>query len=217
MKNVFGHTLGLVMTIVLVLTGCVPESGQADEFKEGTDYALISPPIPVQAPAGKVEVTELFWYGCPHCYHMEPTINKFLQHKPDNVVFQRVPATLSPRWTYHARLYYVGQLLDPDGSKRVHSKIFDAIQQQRRRIDNDEALTRFFTDLGFSTDQVNNALQSMELNAMMARADEVGQMSKADSVPLVIINGKYKTSPSMVGNEDKLLKVMDYLIKRETK
>ncbi|QLQ33044.1 MAG: thiol:disulfide interchange protein DsbA/DsbL [Candidatus Thiothrix singaporensis] len=216
MKNVFGHTLGLVMTIVLVLTGCVPESGQADEFKEGTDYALISPPIPVQA-AGKVEVTELFWYGCPHCYHLEPTINKFLQHKPDNVVFQRVPATLSPRWTYHARLYYVGQLLDPDGSKRVHGKIFDAIQQQRRKIDNDEALTRFFTDLGFSADQVNNALQSMELNAMMARADEVGQMSKADSVPLVIINGKYKTSPSMVGNEDKLLKVMDYLIKRETK
>lgn len=216
MKRVFSRAFGLVLALFIV-TGCVPESGQAEEFKEGVDYTLISPPVPVQAADGKVEVAELFWYGCPHCYHLEPTINKFLQNKPANVEFRRVPATLSPRWVFHARLFYVGQLLDPDGSKHVHAKIFDAIQKQRRQINNDDALRRFFTGIGFSADQVNNALKSMELNAMMARADEVGKMSKADSVPNIIINGKYLTSPSMVGNEEKLLKVMDYLIRRETK
>lgn len=217
MKKVFGHTLGLLMAVVFVLTGCIPESGQAQEFKEGTDYVTLSPPVPVQTPAGKVEVTELFWYGCPHCLHLEPTISKFLEKKPANVEFRRVPATLSPRWAFHARLFYVGQMLDPDGSKHVHAKIFDAIQKQRRKIDNDDSLRRFFTDLGFSTDQVNNALKSMELNAMMVRADEVGKLSKADSVPVIVINGKYRTSPSMVGSEEKLLQVMEYLIKRETK
>lgn len=216
MKRVFSRAFGLVLALFIV-TGCVPESGQAEEFKEGVDYTLISPPVPVQAADGKVEVAELFWYGCPHCYHLEPTINKFLQNQPANVEFRRVPATLSPRWVFHARLFYVGQLLDPDGSKHVHAKIFDAIQKQRRQINNDDALRRFFTGIGFSADQVNNALKSMELNAMMARADEVGKMSKADSVPNIIINGKYLTSPSMVGNEEKLLKVMDYLIRRETK
>ncbi|EIJ35673.1 LOW QUALITY PROTEIN: hypothetical protein Thini_3150 [Thiothrix nivea DSM 5205] len=217
MKKVFGHTLGLVMTILLVLTGCVPESGQAQEFKEGTDYVTLSPAVPVQAAEGKIEVTELFWYGCPHCLHLEPTIGKFLKNKPANVEFRRVPATLSPRWAFHARLFYVGQMLDPDGSKNVHTKIFDAIQKQRRRIDNDDALRRFFTDHRLNIDQVNNALKSMELTTMMSRADEVGKLSKADSVPVIIVNGKYRTSPSMVGNEEKLLQVIDYLVKRESK
>lgn len=216
MKRVFSRAFGFVLALFIV-TGCVPESGQASEFKEGTDYKVISPAIPVQAPAGKVEVAELFWYGCPHCYHLEPTISKFLQKKPANVEFRRVPATLSPRWAFHARLFYVGQMLDPDGSKHVHTKIFEALQKQRRKIDNDDSLRNFFTSIGFSADQVNNALKSMELNAMMVRADEVGKMSKADSVPMIIVNGKYLTSPSMVGNEEKLLQVIDYLIQREAK
>jgi len=181
------------------------------EFREGVDYTLISPPIPTQAPPGKTEVVEMFWYGCSHCRVLEPTINKFLQSRPENVVFQRVPATLSPRWTYHARLYYVAKMLDPNGDKHVHAKIFDAIQVQHRKIDNDDALQRFFGEHGFPPEQVNNALQSMEMRAMLARSDEVGGLSKADSVPVIIINGKYMTSPSKVGSEEKLLQVIKYL------
>jgi thiol:disulfide interchange protein DsbA len=217
MKRALSHTLGFMMAALFTLTGCIPESGQAEEFKEGIDYVTISPAISTQAPAGKVEVAELFWYGCPHCYAMEPTINSFLAKKPDNVVFQRVPATLSPRWEYHAKLFYVGQMLDADGSKHVHTKIFEAIQKQRRKIDNDDATTRFFTELGFTADQVKNALNSMEMKTMMARATDIGVKSKADSVPVVIVNGKYRTSPSMVGSEEKLLHVIDYLVKRESK
>ncbi|WML91912.1 thiol:disulfide interchange protein DsbA/DsbL [Thiothrix lacustris] len=217
MKRTLSHTLGFMMAALFALTGCIPESSQAEEFKEGTQYVTISPAIPTEVPAGKVEVTELFWYGCPHCYEMEPTINTFLSKKPDNVVFQRVPATLSPRWAYHAKLYYVGKMLDPDGAKNVHTKIFEALQKQRRQINDDAAMTRFFVELGFSADQVKNALNSMEMKAMMARADEVGTKSKADSVPVIIVNGKYRTSPSMVGSEEKLLQVINYLVARESK
>lgn len=217
MKNVFGHTLGLVMTVLFILTGCVPESGQAEEFKEGTHYVTLSPAAPTQAPAGKVEVAEMFWYGCPHCYSLEPTIEKYLQSKPANVEFQRVPATISPRWAYHARLFYAGQLLDPDGSKHVHTKIFEAMQKQRRKINDDDALRRFFTELGFTTQQIDGALNSMEMRTLLARADEIGAKSKADSVPVVIINGKYRTSPSMLASEAQLLQVIDYLVKRESK
>lgn len=217
MKKVFGQALGLVLTTLFVLTGCVPEASQANEFKDGTDYVTLSSPVPTQAATGKVEVAELFWYGCPHCLALEPTIEKFLSNKPDNVVFQRVPATISPRWAYHARLFYAGQLLDPDGSKKVHGKIFEAIQKQHRKIADDDALRRFFTDLGFTAQQIDGALNSMEMRTLLARADEIGAKSKADSVPVVIINGKYRTSPSMVGSEDKLLQVINYLVKRESK
>lgn len=217
MKRTLSHTLGFMMAALFALTGCIPEASQAQEFKEGTHYVTLPSTIPTQAAEGKVEVVDLFWYGCPHCYSLEPTIEKFLSKKPDNVVFQRVPATLSPRWEYHAKLFYVGQMLDPDGAKHVHMKIFEALQKQRRKINDDDAMTRFFIELGFTTDQVNSALNSMEMKTMMARANEVGEKSKAESVPVIIVNGKYRTSPNMVGSEETLLQVVDYLVKLESK
>lgn len=217
MKRLFAQTLTFLFAAALTLSGCIPETSQAQEFKEGTHYVTINPPIPTQAEAGKVEVLELFWYGCPHCLSLEPTIEKFLANKPTNVVFQRVPATISPRWAYHAKVFYVGQMLDPDGSKGVHKKIFDAIQVQRRKIADDAALTRFFEELGFTKEQVGNALNSMEMNAKLARADEVGNKSQADSVPTIIVAGKYRTSPSMAGSEETLLQVIAHLVKLESK
>jgi thiol:disulfide interchange protein DsbA len=218
MKQMVSRMFGIMLMALITLTGCLSESSQADEeIVEGKQYTVIDPPIPTHVAAGQVEVTELFWYGCPHCYALEPTINKFLANKPDNVVFQRVPATLSPRWAFHAKLFYVGQMLDPTGSQHVHSKIFEAIQKQRRHIDTDEALVRFFTDLGFAPDKINGALQSMEMNAMLARSTDIGNQSKADSVPTIIVNGKYLTSPSMTGGEEKFLNTLKYLVKRESK
>jgi len=218
MKHMFGRAFSVLLLALVALSGCLSQSSQADTtFKEGVQYSLIKPPIPSEVPAGKVEVTELFWYGCPHCYALEPTIQKFLSEKPSDVDFVRVPATLSPRWAFHAKLYYVGQLLDPKGDKHLHSKIFDALQKQRRNINTDDALVRFFTDQGFNADQVKGALNSMEMKAMMARADEVGLKSGADSVPTLIVNGKYLTSPSMAGGEEKLLQTVNYLVKLEEK
>lgn len=214
MKQAASRVFGIFFLALTVLVGCIPDASQAEVFKEGEHYKVINPPIPGQVNNGQVEIDELFWYGCPHCYVLEPTINKFLQNKPANVVFNRIPATISPRWAYHAKLYYVGLMLDPTGEKQIHSKIFDAIQKQHRRIDNDDALIRFFGEQGFNETQVRNALQSMEMKTMLARADEVGTKSGADSVPTLIINGKYLTSPSMVGNEEKMLQVIDYLSKK---
>jgi thiol:disulfide interchange protein DsbA len=182
-------------------------------FREGFEYTVLSPPIPTNVAPGQSEVTELFWYGCPHCLALEGTMNRFQQTKPANVVFQRVPATLTPRWAYHAKLFYVGKMLDPAGQKGVHGKIFNALQVQRRTINTDDAMIRFFTEQGFTEDQVKGALNSMEMRAMLARSDEVGSMSHADSVPTIIVNGKYLTSPSKVGSEEKLLQVIDYLSK----
>ncbi len=190
-----------------------PIQQPAAVFREGIEYTIVSPPIPSNVAPGQTEVTELFWYGCPHCFALEPAMNKFQQTKPANVVFERVPATLTPRWAYHARLYYVGKMLDPTGQRGLHSKIFNALQVQRRTISTDDALIRFFTEQGFTEDQVKGALNSMEMRTMLARSDEVGNMSKADSVPTIIVNGKYLTSPSKVGSEDKLLQVISYLSK----
>ena len=120
MKCVFNRTCGIVLTAMLALAGCFSESTQAEavnqtqttkpsspapapapvqaqapamDFREGVHYTTIVPAIPTQVPQGKVEVVEMFWYGCPHCYSLEPTIQRYLQTKPENVVFQQVPAS----------------------------------------------------------------------------------------------------------------------------
>lgn len=191
-----------------------PPQTPAVDFREGVHYTTIVPPISTQVPQGKTEVIEMFWYGCPHCYALEPTIQRYLKTKPENVVFQRVPSTLSPRWAYHAKLFYVGQMLDPTGEKHIHSKIFEALQKQHRQINSDDAMIRFFSEQGFTPEQVTKALQSMEMQAMLARSDAIGRASKADSVPVIIVNGKYMTSPSKVGSEDALLQVINYLTTR---
>ena len=202
----------LIFGAALAISGLFGLSAHAEPVA-GQQYVELKSPVPVSKP-GKVEVVALFWYGCPHCYSLEPTIQRYLQTKPENVVFQQVPATLSPRWAYHAKLFYVGKMLDPTGEKHVHTKIFEALQKQRRQINSDDAMIRFFGEQGFAPEQVTKALQSMEMQAMLARSDEVGKGSKADSVPVIIVNGKYMTSPSKVGSEETLLQVINYLTKR---
>ncbi len=211
MKRVFNLLLPALAAILITLTGCMNEVSA--EYTEGKQYAVITPPVSTQAPDGKVEVAEIFWYGCPHCYNLEPTIAEYLKQKPENIYFNRIPATLSPKWAFHARLYYIGRMLDPDGSKNVHTKIFEAFHKQRRRIDNDDAIRRYFESIGFKLDDINNAMKSMELNSMIAYATDISNKSKLDSVPTIIVNGKYLTGPSMMTGSDKLIDVINYLSK----
>ena len=210
MKRVFNYFLPSLAAMLVMLTGCMSAEVSA-QYTEGQQYHIISTPIPTQAPEGKVEVTEIFWYGCPHCYHLEPTVNQYLKEKPENVFFNRVPATLSATWAFHAKMYYVGKMLDPDGTHNVHTKIFDAFHKQRRRVENDDAMRRFFESLGFKLDDVNNALKSPDLAAMMNYAREVNDKSGLDSVPTIVIKGKYLTGPSMMTGNDKLTDVINYL------
>lgn len=215
MKRVFSYLLPALLLAVAGLTGCIPDL-QARTFTENVEYVVITPALTTQVEDGKVEVAEVFWYGCPHCYSLEPTMEKYQKIKPDNVTFTRVPAMLDATWSFHGKLYYVGQLLDQDGSKNAHTKIFEALHKQRRRIGNDDQLRRFFKGIGFQADEVNNVLKSMELKTKMNYAREITVKSSLDSVPSIIVNGKYLTSPSMVAGNDKLLEVINYLTALES-
>lgn len=213
--RVLSYTLpALLLVLAAGLTGCIPDS-QARSFTENVEYAVITPPVSTQAEEGKVEVAEVFWYGCPHCYNLEPTIEEYLKTKPDYVTFTRVPAMLDAKWSFHGKLFYVGRMLDPDGSKKVHEKIFEALQKQRRRIGNDDQLRRFYQSIGFKADEVNNILKSMELKTKMDYARDITAKSSLDSVPTIIVNGKYLTSPSMVSGNKNLLEVVNYLTSLE--
>lgn len=213
MKRALKYLLPAVAVLVVSLTIWLPGDTQARTFSEGIHYGVITPELSTQTEESKVEVAEIFWYGCPHCYSLEPTIEAYLEQKPENVTFTRVPAMISANWAFHGKLFYVGQMLDSDGSKGVHEKIFEALHKQRRRIGNDDQLKRFFKGLGFKSDEIKTAMDSMELKSKLEYAREISAKSGMDSVPTVIVNGKYITSPSMVSGSKNMIEIINYLTK----
>ena len=114
-----------IFGLLLALAASPFGPAAAEDYTEGTDYERVSPPIATDE-TGKVEVYEFFWYGCPHCYRFEPYLQKWLENKPDNVEFIRIPAIFnSPRWEVHARAYYTAEILEVQD--RIHGPLFSAI------------------------------------------------------------------------------------------
>ncbi|MGV6809804.1 MAG: thiol:disulfide interchange protein DsbA/DsbL [bacterium] len=192
------------------------DAAPTSEFIEGQDYLTLFPELPLAAPAGKIEVTEIFWYGCPHCYSLEPVLKKYLaEEKPEYVFFRRVPGTLNASWNYHAKLYYIGQLLDSDGTKGVHEAIFNAVHQQRRRLQDDDSVKQFLISLGITEAEVDAAMKSPTLDSQVKAAASYNESSRAGSVPSIVVQGKYLTSPSMARGSARMLRLVNYLAEKE--
>lgn len=186
------------------------------EYKEGEHYVEIFPTMQTDAVGGKVEVVELMWLGCPHCYELEPTIIEYKKTLPDYVDFKQVPAMLNPRWIADGKMFYIAELLDPKGEKKLIQKIFHAIHvQKRRQMSSPDNLKSFMLQQGITAEEYDNAANSMALTAKLNRAQQISADSQAQSVPSIIINGKYRTSPYMAGGNKQLLQIMDMLTKRE--
>lgn len=187
----------------------------SSEFIEGQHYVKVLPEMQTDVTLGKVEVAELFWLACPHCYSLEPEIVKYRASQPDYVEFKQVPAMLNPSWAADANTFYIADILDPQGSKDLVIKMFQSIHEQKRRLRSPKAVTRFFIEQGYTEEQVDKVKNSIAFKAKLARAQEFGRGAQADSVPTIIINGKYRTSPHMAGSNQKLMQVVEMLAERE--
>ena len=128
---------------VAMLVLCCSPMGYAQSFDDA--YTAITPAQPTQT-AGKIEVLEIFWYGCPHCYAFEPYLQQWLSRKPDNVEFRLMPGILNNNWVPHAKAYYVAEklgILD-----KIHQQLFDAIHKDKRNIFSDDDVKEFFIEQG---------------------------------------------------------------------
>ncbi|PWQ94844.1 thiol:disulfide interchange protein DsbA/DsbL [Leucothrix arctica] len=199
-------------TAVQAVVAKVDES----QFKEGTHYFEIFPTMQTDSVGGKIEVVELLWLACPHCFALEPTMKEYKKSLPDYIDFKQVPAMLNPRWATDAKTFYIAELLDPKGEKKLIDKLFNAIHvQKRKRMASPTVVKQFIMQQGITEEEYDNAANSMVLTAKLNRARQVSADSQANSVPSVIINGKYRTSPYAAGNEKKLLQIIEMLTKRE--
>jgi len=198
-----------VNAVASVLLLCLSVNVQAEDT-----YKLIIPAQPTQT-EGKIEVLEVFWYGCPHCYHFEPFLSEWLKTKPDDVEFRRMPGIFNKNWVPHARAYFTAEKLGVLG--KIHSQLFDALHKDRKRIFTESELKDFFVSKGVDGDEFTRVYNSSEVETKFRQAFVMGQRYKITGVPAVIVNGKYMTSGSMAGSYENLLKTVDQLVDKERK
>lgn len=188
------------------------------KWKAGVNYVPLVPAQPTNVAPGKVEVVEVFWYGCPHCFALEPFMESWLKNKADYIEFLRVPVMWGPVHRAHARLFYVLEAL---GRKDLHKKVFDAIHtQQIMLVANDEQATRkmqldFAKANGISAADFNKAWDSFTVNSHLQRAEQLTQRYRVQGVPLIVINGKYTTDVGQAGGPSQLLALIDDLAASE--
>lgn len=194
----------------------VVTSANASSYREGAEYLKINPAVSTSVEKGQIEVVELFWYMCPHCFQFEPVIRKWKKTKPANVVFKRVPAIFSPRWRFFAKVYYTSRILGVE--EKIHEPLFKALHEKRARLGKEAAIAQFFEKhAGIKKQEFTDVFNSFSVDTKVRKAEDLSKRYKAQGVPTLIVNGKWRTGGRIAGGHDGMIKVLDHLIKLESK
>lgn len=203
----------LLSAACLILASALP-AAFAQGISPGSHYRVIDNPQPTSAGPGEVEVVELFWYGCPHCYSLESAVQRWVENKPEHVQFVRMAAVLGPSWAPHAQAFYAAEVLGV--VEQIHQPLFNAIHAQRRRLNTPEALADFFAEQGIDRDEFLKAYNSFAVHVKVRRAQSMGRRYGVDGVPSFVVAGKYETSVGMAGSPANLFRVIEHLVALES-
>jgi thiol:disulfide interchange protein DsbA len=174
-----------------------------------TGYSTLQQPLPVENPA-KVEVAEFFWYGCPHCYSLEPAIEAWVPKLPKDAYFRRIPAVFNERWAFDAAIYYAFESLGV--VEKVHRPFFDAIHKDRLKTDNPEALTEWLGRNGIDRKKFDEAMKSFGVQSKVKRAAQLSIGSKIDGTPALMVHGRYTISTEQGRSREGMLQNAERLI-----
>jgi thiol:disulfide interchange protein DsbA len=200
-----------VFAFALTAAAPVLVSAQGRAPQEGKDYTVLKSPIPVES-GGKIEVLEFFQYSCPHCFSFDPYLTAWRKKLPADVEYKRIPINWDNSTLPHVRIYYtleaLGKLED------MHQKVFIAIQKNRQPMLNPEQIADFMAANGIDRKQWLDTYNSFSVAARANRAGQIWRAYKVDGTPMMAVDGRYMTAPSMVGSREGALVVLDYLIQR---
>ena len=201
----------LISLIFALSAAGISSAAFAEAPKAGTEFDAIAQPISTDN-AAKIEVMEIFWYGCPHCYHMEPVLNAWVKKLPADVYFKRVPGLPNPSWAPMAKAFYAMEALGVQ--EKLHTQLFEAIHKTKTLNPTDEkaAIEWLTAQSGLDKLKIEQAFKSFTINTSLNRAALIFRNSGATGVPSLVIDGKYITSSTMTGGNEQALKVADYII-----
>jgi protein dithiol oxidoreductase (disulfide-forming) len=183
-------------------------------FVAGQHYRVLNPAQPSSVPPGKVEVVDVFWYGCGGCYMMHPYMARWKEAKPAAAEYVRLPATLNPGWQPQARLYFATKALGIED--QTHAAIFNEYHVNRNPLNTMETQVKFLAGYGVSEQDARDALTSFSVDTELRAADVRARRYQLSFVPAVVVNGKYVIGVDQAGGPDAVLDVINYLVALES-
>ena len=202
----------LILCAALATASLFGMAAQAEPLQAGKEYVELSSPVPLSKP-GKIEVVELFWYGCPHCYQFESTINPWIEQLPEDVNFVRIPALFGGVWNAHGQLFITLQNMQVE--QKVHDAIFNAIHKQGKKLATPDEMAEFLVEQGLDKDAFLKTYNSFGVKSQMEKAKKLAMAYQISGVPVMIVNGKYRFDLGSAGGPQQTLDVADQLIAKE--
>ena len=172
-------------------------------------YTELKPVQPTEAP-GKVEVLEFFWYGCPHCYNLEPVLEPWLKKKPADVAFRRVPAVFNERWAHDAAIFYTFEALGV--LDKMHRPFFDAIHRDRLRSDDQQSMVQWLQKNGVDSTRFFDTMKSFGVQSKLRRATQLTVAYRIDGTPAMAVQGRYTVSAEQGRSREGMIETVDYLV-----
>lgn len=202
-------TASAVAASALTLPMANSALAQASQFKEGKDYKRLDKPVAPEAPAGKVDVIEFFWYSCPHCNAFEPTLDAWVKTAPKDLAIRRVPVAFNASFVPQQKLYYalegMGKLDD------IHVKAFRAIHVEKQKLAKDDEIFAWIGKQGLDVAKFKEIYNSFSVSNQVRRASQLQDAYGVEGVPSMGVAGKYYTDGTMAGSMQTVLKVVESL------
>ncbi|WP_227431304.1 thiol:disulfide interchange protein DsbA/DsbL [Psychrobacter sp. I-STPA6b] len=197
---------GFALATLASAVGLASLPANAAQFNAGTDYTVLDNPENITG--DKIIVREFFWYGCPHCYNLEPYMQKWAATKPSDVVFMQTPAALNPVWEANARGFYAAQLLGYQD--KTHEALFKAIQVDGKRLFDQNSLAEWYGSQGVDQKKFNSLYNSFAVSTKIGRSKAGAKRYQLTGVPAVVVQGKYVVQ----GEGEKVPQVVDFLVNK---
>ena len=204
----------LILSAALVSASLFGVTAQAADvpLEAGKTYIELSNAVPVAVP-GKIEVVELFWYGCPHCYAFEPVVNPWAEKLPSDVNFVRLPAMFGGPWDAHGQMFLTLEAMGVE--HKVHAAVFNAIQKEGKRLTDKAEMADFLATQGVDKEKFLQTFDSFAIKGQIAKAKDLAKKYEISGVPTMVVDGKYRFDLGTAGGPEQALNVADQLIAKE--
>jgi thiol:disulfide interchange protein DsbA len=202
----------LLSAFALLLFSLSPFALAAEQYTAGKDYEVLPAPVVTQDKK-KIEVVEVFWYGCGHCYNFEPMVHAWEKKQGDDVLFKQSPAIWNNSMKLHARAFFTAKALGV--SDQLNPAIFSEMNVKRKRLSSESEIAKLFVKNGVDEETFTKTFNSFGVTSQVSLADTRAKSYRIQGTPEMVVNGKYRVSSSMTGSQAYMLKVVDFLVEKE--
>lgn len=202
----------VVAALIVLFAPFAAVAADGPAYREGVHYLRLAPEVRQRNPA-KIEVVELFSYGCPHCFHFEAPVAAWKKQQAEDVDFWRSPVTWNAQTTLQARVYYTAQALGV--LDRVHTPFFEALHVQQKPLNSKAAIARFFADHGVDAGRFDKTFDSFGVDSQVKQAGARALSYRIEGTPELVVAGRYRVSGRELRDQAEMLKVVDFLVEKE--